>query len=62
MEPTIAVAAIGSVPATLAAIAGIIAARRSGAGNAAIEGMRAEIRDLDEKISGHVANRRLHRG
>jgi hypothetical protein len=59
----------GAMPATLAAVAAIIAARRTGIGNHATEDVRQAINDLQQdierlskKVSQHVENRRIHRG
>lgn len=62
METAAIVAAIGAVPASLAAIAAVIAARRTIAGNDAIADVREDIERLSKKITQHVDNRRVHRG
>jgi Na+/melibiose symporter-like transporter len=62
MESATIIAVIGAIPATLAAVAAIIAAKKTGAGNAVVEEIRDQLQRLDKKISDHVSNRRLHRG
>lgn len=66
MDTAAIVAAIGAVPASLAAIAAIIAARRTQVGNDVLAEFRKEIHaDIDrlsKKLVQHVENRRIHRG
>lgn len=62
MDTAAVVAAIGAVPASLAALAAIIAARRTQVGNDAIADVRADIERLSKKLTQHVENRRSHRG
>jgi len=61
-DTAVIVAAIGAIPATLAAIAAVISARRSGSGNAVVEEIRDKIDRLDERLTRHIENRRIHRG
>lgn len=66
MDTAAIIAAIGAVPASLAAFAAIIAARRTSSGNDAlghaIEDVRTDIERLSKKLTQHVENRRIHRG
>lgn len=62
MSEVVIVAAIGALPATLAAIAAVIAARRTNTGNAVVEEIRSRMEKFEAQMTAHVNNRRLHRG
>ena len=49
MEPAVIIVALTAVPATLAAIAGILAARRSGTINGQLTKLRQDIADLQRR-------------
>lgn len=53
MEPTVIVALIGAVPASLAAWAGVVAARRANGG-------RRDIRKLWALMEAHVKDGSIH--
>lgn len=59
---SILIAAFGAIPASLAAIAAIIGAKKTNTGNAVVEEIRDRLERLDKKITDHVQNRRIHRG
>lgn len=61
-DTAVVVAAIGAVPATIAAIAAIVSASKTGTGNAVVTEIRDKMIQLEERLTNHIENRRVHRG